>query len=412
MEQALLWIIVGIAILDFVFEKILDYLNLIHLKEDLPKDLEGIVDHEKYRSSQRYEKAKTRFSFISTSFSLFLILLMLIGGGFGMLDTWVRSTTGNMYVQNLLFFAVLGLAGDLLMTPFQLYNTFIVEGRFGFNKTTPLLFITDKLKSGLLGIILGGLILSFLLWTWTVAGQWFCLIVLCGLGGFMVFMAMFYSHLIVPIFNKQIPLEAGTLKESIEKFASHVGFSLTDIYVIDGSKRSTKANAYFSGLGRKKRIVLYDTLMCDLSTDEIVAVLAHEIGHYKKRHITKGLVMSLAQTGLMVWLLSLAVGRPELSVALGATQSSFYMGLTAFALLYTPVSFFTGVISNMLSRKYEYEADRYAKTYFDGQKLVDALIKLSVANLSNFTPHPAYVFFHYAHPSLLQRKAALESLNK
>lgn len=412
MEQALLWIIAGIAILDFAFEKILDYLNLTHLKEDLPKDLDGLVDPEKYSRSQQYEKAKTSFSFISASFSLFLILIMLIGGGFGMLDAWVRSITDQIYVQNLLFFGILGLAGDLLMTPFQLYSTFVLEARFGFNKTTPLLFVTDKLKSGLLGMIIGGLVLSFLLWTWTTTGQWFSLIVLCGLGGFMVFMTMFYSRLLVPLFNKQRPLEAGALKEAIEQFASKVGFSLANIYVIDGSKRSTKANAYFSGLGRKKRIVLYDTLIHDLTTDEIVAVLAHEIGHYKKHHIIKGLMMSLVQTGVMVCLLSLAVGRPELSFALGAQQSSFYMGLTAFALLFSPVSFFTGIISNMVSRKYEYEADRYANGHFDGQKLIDALIKLSVVNLSNLTPHPAYVFFHYSHPSLLQRKAALEAANR
>ncbi len=226
----------------------------------------------------------------------------------------------------------------------------------------------------------------------------------------MIFMTMFYSRLIVPLFNKQTPLEDGELKTAIETFAKKTGFQLDNIFVIDGSKRSTKANAYFSGLGPKKRIVLYDTLINDLDTDEIVAVLAHEVGHYKKKHIYKGLFLSFLQSALMIWLLSLAIGRPELSLALGAEESSFYIGLIAFGLLYSPISFFTGIISNVLSRKYEYEADAFAEKYKFGKQLIDGLIKLSVNNLSNLTPHPAYVFFHYSHPTLLQRKEAIEEV--
>ncbi|MCF6342299.1 MAG: M48 family metallopeptidase [Bacteroidales bacterium] len=336
-----------------------------------------------------------------------LILLMLLGGGFGLLDEWVRGVTDNIYFRTLLFFGLLGLAFDLLSLPFQLYSTFVIEERFGFNKTTAGTFLLDKIKSWGLGIVIGGGIISFMLWAWLTTGQWFFPIVFVGLSAFMVFMTMFYSRLIVPLFNKQTPLEEGALKTAIKSFANKTGFQLDNIFVIDGSKRSTKANAYFSGLGPKKRVVLYDTLINDLETNEIVAVLAHEVGHYKKKHIYKGLALSFLQSALMLYLLSLALGKPELSQALAAAESSFYMGLIAFGLLYSPISFFTGIVSNVLSRKYEYEADAFASNYRYGKQLIDGLIKLSVNNLSNLTPHPAYVFFHYSHPTLLQRKAAI-----
>lgn len=404
----LFWIIITIVIFDFAFEKILDYLNFKNLSPTLPQDLEGIYDKEKYAKSQKYEKVTSRFALISSSFSFILILVMLFAGGFGLLDNFVRGITENIYLRTLLFFGVLGFVFDILSLPFQLYSTFVIEERFGFNKTTPLTFVFDKLKSWGLGILLGGALISFILWAWLSTGNWFWLIVFGGLSSFMIFMTMFYSRLIVPLFNKQTALEEGELKSAIEAFSTEAGFHLDNIFVIDGSKRSTKANAYFSGLGPKKRIVLYDTLINDLNTDEIVAVLAHEIGHYKKKHIYKGLVLSFLQSALMIWLLSLAIDRPELSMALGARESSFYLGLIAFGLLYSPISFFTGILSNMLSRKYEYEADAFARQYKYGKQLIQGLIKLSVNNLSNLTPHPAYVFFHYSHPTLLQRKKGIE----
>ncbi len=291
----------------------------------------------------------------------------------------------------------------------EIYATFVIEERFGFNKTRPITFITDKLKSWLLGIVIGGSILMFVLWAWLATGNWFWLIVLGGMSIFMIFMAMFYAQLIVPLFNKQTPLDEGELKTAIVDFATKTGFKLDNVFVIDGSKRSTKANAYFSGLGPKKRIVLYDTLIKDLETEEIVGVLAHEIGHYKKKHVVKGLAMSLVQSALMIWLLWVAIDQPALSLALGASESSFYMGIVAFGLLFSPVSFFTGIISNVISRKYEYQADAFAKKHYSAKALINALIKLSVKNLSNLTPHPVYVFFHYSHPPILKRKKALES---
>jgi STE24 endopeptidase len=408
MYTTLFWIIIAIVVFDFAFEKVLDYLNYKTLSPTLPKALKGIYDEEKYAKSQEYEKVTTRFSLISSSFSFVLILLILFVGGFGLLDEWVRGITDNVYFRTLLFFGVLGLVFDFLSLPFQLYSTFVIEERFGFNKTTAGTFVLDKLKGWGLSVLIGGGIISFILWAWLSTGNWFWLIVFGGLSAFMVFMTMFYSRLIVPLFNKQTPLEEGELKTAIESFAAESGFQLDHIFVIDGSKRSTKANAYFSGLGPKKRVVLYDTLIKDLDTDELVAVLAHEVGHYKKKHIYKGLALSFLQSALMIWLLSLAIGRPELSQAMGATESSFYIGLIAFGLLYSPISFFTGIVSNMISRKHEYEADAFAKKYHYGKQLIDGLIKLSVNNLSNLTPHPAYVFFHYSHPTLLQRKAAIE----
>ncbi len=409
MSQILFYVIIAIIILDFLLERYLDYLNIKALKPDVPEDLKDIYDAEKYRKSQLYLKTNTKFSFLTSLFGLVLILIMLFANGFAALDDWVQNTTDNQYVQTLLFFGILGLGYDIITLPFQIYDTFVIEEKFGFNKTTPKTFILDKIKGWFLGGIIGGALLLFLQWAYTVTGSWFWLVALAGTGLFMIFMAMFYTSLIVPLFNKLKPLEEGELRDALEKFASEAGFKLENIYVIDGSKRSTKANAYFSGLGPKKKIILYDTLINDLSTGEIVAVLAHEVGHYKKKHIVKGLVMSLVQSAVMIFLLWFALGYPELSQALGAQKSSFYMGLLAFGLLYSPVSFVMGLISNKFSRKFEYQADDFAASFGLGKKLIDGLIKLSVKNLSNLMPHPLYVFFHYSHPTLLQRKKAIES---
>ena len=407
-QQIIFWVIIAILLFDFLFEKVLDYLNYTHSKETVPEELKGIYDEEKYKKSQQYQKVNLRFSLVTSTFSLFLMLAVLFTGAFGILDEWVRSVTDSLYLRTLLFFGVLGLVFDLLSLPFQLYDTFVIEERFGFNKTSPKTFLIDKLKSWLLSLIIGGGILLFIQWAWQSTGVWFWVIVTSGLSAFMIFMAMFYTQLIVPLFNKLTPLEEGELKTAIYEFATKTGFKLNNVFVINGSKRSTKANAYFSGLGPKKKVVLYDTLINDLNTEEIVAVLAHEVGHHKKKHIIKGLIMSLVQSALMLWLLWLALDTPALSLAIGGKEPSFYLGIVAFGLLFSPISFFTGIISNVFTRKYEYQADAYAGKHYSGKKLIDALIKLSVKNLSNLTPHPVYVFFHYSHPTLLQRKKALE----
>ncbi len=407
MANTLFWIIVALVLFDFFLGKALSLLNLKRMTPELPDELKGIYDKEKYARSQQYQKTNIRFSFISDSFSLVVFLLVLFLGGFAWLDNWVHSVAENPYLQSLLFFGALGLAMDSISLPFQLYDTFVIEEKFNFNKTTLKTFVLDKLKGWGMSAVLGGAILLFIQWAYTATGDWFWLIVMGGLSFFMIFIAMFYTQLIVPLFNKLTPLEEGELKSAIEEFSKKAGFELDNIYVIDGSKRSTKANAYFSGLGPKKRIILYDTLINDLSVEEIVAVLSHEVGHYKKKHVLKGLVMSLMQTGILVALLWYALSSPELSYALGAKEPSFHMGLLAFAFLFSPVSFVIGIISNLFSRKYEYQADAFAKEHYSASKLMDALIKLSVKSLSNLRPHPLYVFFNYSHPTLLQRMAAL-----
>jgi len=409
MVQTIFWIIIGIIIFDYLLEKFLDYLNYRNMREDIPSELSGIYDEEKYKKSQQYEKVNLAFSTITSTFSFLLILAILFFDGFAFLDSYVSNITQNEYFRALMFFGILGITMDLLTIPFQIYGTFVIEERFGFNKTTPLTYITDKIKGWLIGAVIGGGLLMFIMWAWSETGNWFWLIVMGGLSVFMIFMTMFYSRLIVPLFNKQMPLEDGNLKSAIVAFSQKVGFKIDNIFKIDGSKRSTKANAYFSGMGPKKRIVLYDTLISELSENQIVAVLAHEVGHYKLKHVYIGLVMSLLQSGIMIWFLSVAVSKPELSMALGATSPSFYMGIVAFGLLFSPISTITGIISNIISRKHEYQADAFAKKYGYGMELIEGLIKLSVSSLSNLTPHWLYVFFNYSHPTLLQRKKAIKN---
>ena len=409
MVQTLFWLIIAIIIFDYLLEKFLDYLNYSSMQDEIPDDLKGIYDEEEYKRSQQYGKVNLAFSMITGTFSFILILVILFANGFAFLDSYVISITQNEYFRALLFFGILGLAMDFISMPFQIYGTFVIEAKFGFNKTSAITFIMDKIKSWLLGAVIGGGLLLFIMWAWNETGNWFWVIVMGGLSIFMIFMTMFYSRLIVPLFNKQTPLEDGDLKLAIVDFSEKAGFKIDNIFSIDGSKRSTKANAYFSGMGSKKRIVLYDTLINDLNEKEIVAVLAHEVGHYKLKHVIIGLVMSLVQSGLMIWLLSMAISRPELSLTLGASSPSFYMGIVAFGLLFSPISTVIGVFTNLISRRHEYQADAFASSYGYGGELINGLIKLSVANLSNLTPHWLYVFFNYSHPTLLQRKKAILS---
>ncbi len=407
MANTIFWIIIGIIVFDYLLEKFLDYLNYRNMHNKIPDELVGIYDEEKYGKSQQYEKANLAFSMITSTFSFIVILILLFTDGFAILDSFVSNITQNEYFRALLFFGIFGISMDIITIPFQVYGTFVIEEKFGFNKTTKFTFILDKIKGWLIGALIGGGLLMFIMWAWSETGLWFWPIVMGGIGAFSIFMTMFYSRLIVPLFNKQTPLEDGSLKSALFDFSGKVGFKIDNIFVIDGSKRSTKANAYFSGIGPKKRIVLYDTLINKLSENQIIAVLAHEVGHYKLKHVYLGLFMSLLQSGLMLGLLAFAISKPELSLALGATSPSFYMGLVAFGLLFSPISTIIGIMLNMVSRKHEYQADSFANSYGYGVELIDGLIVLSVSSLSNLTPHWLYVFFHYSHPTLLQRKNAI-----
>jgi len=409
MYNTIFIILVGILIFGYVLDRVLDTLNLRHTMPQLPEELSGIFDPEEYERSQLYKRDNTRFLFISSSLSLVVMLLAFFLGGFGWLDRLISPITDSYIIHVLLFFGALALVSDILTTPFSVYNTFVLEERYGFNRTTVKTFILDKVKGLFLGAIIGGGLLALITWIFMLTGPWFWLVVLGVVTLFSLFMIMFYSNLIVPLFNKQKPLEDGSLRKKIEDFSETAGFKLDNIYVMDGSKRSSKANAYFTGLGPKKRIVLFDTLIADLEEEEIVGVLAHEVGHYKKKHTTSGFVLSTIQSAITFYLFSLFVGMDSFAVALGGEAASFHLGLIAFGILYSPISMLIGIGTNLFSRFNEYQADRYAREKYDASKLISSLKKLSKNNLSNLTPHPAYVFFHYSHPPLLQRIRALRA---
>ena len=405
-------IILVFFIADFFLGRWLDYLNTLYWSNELPGELKGIYDSEKYAKSQDYEKAKHSFSNWVSIISFMAMLIFLFNQGFAIVDNWAYSFSDNPIIIAIIFFGVLGFASDILTLPFQIYSQFVIEEKFGFNKTTVRTFILDKFKAWLLAIIIGGGLLSLLTWIYYSSGSYFWIIAWACLSLFTIFMNMFYSSLIVPLFNKQTPLEESELKDAIYNFANKVGFKLENIFVIDGSKRSSKANAYFSGLGPQKRIVLYDTLIQNHTKEELLAVLAHEIGHYKLKHTLQGMIVSVIYSGVLFFILSLFLGNPLLSQALGVQKESFHIGIVAFGLLYTPISFLLGLVMNYVSRKNEFQADRYAVKHNQGEFLQNALIKLSVDNLSNLRPHPVYVFFYYSHPPLLMRLKQIKETDK
>ena len=401
--QTIFYILIGIIIVKFLFDSYIDALNAKHFNDVIPKELEGIYNEDEYLKSQNYKKTNYRFSILTSTFSILTTLLFFMFDGFAIVDNMAKSITSNSLLITLIFFGIILFASDILNTPFSYYKTFVIEEKFGFNKTTKKLFIIDKLKGWFMLAIIGGGILALITWFYQLTTHNFWLYAWALVTAFSIFMNMFYSKLIVPLFNKQSPLEDGDLKIAIEGFAKKIGFKLDNIFVIDGSKRSTKANAYFSGFGSQKRITLYDTLIKDLTTDEIVAVLAHEVGHYKKKHIVYNLVLSILLTGLTLYILSLFVGSTLLSQALGVQIPSFHIGLIAFGVLYSPISEITNLFMNALSRKFEYQADDYAKQNFGAAPLITSLKKLSKNSLSNLTPNALYVKIHYSHPTLLQR---------
>ena len=402
-SDTLFYILISILIISFIVDKVLDALNAKHYKDPIPPELSDVYEEEDYLKSQNYKKANDRFSSIASSISLVVTLFFFYLDGFAFVDEWARTFSDNTIIIALIFFGSIMFASDLLSTPFSYYHTFIIEEKFGFNKTTLKTFLVDKIKGWLMSAILGGLLLSIIIWFYEAVGSNFWLYAWGIIAVFVFFINMFYARLIVPLFNKQTPLCDGSLKTKIQDYAQKVGFKLDKIVVIDGSKRSTKANAYFSGFGSEKRVTLFDTLIKDLEEEEIVAVLAHEVGHYKRKHILFNLIISILIMGFTFWLLSLFIGNPILSEALNVASPSFHIGLIAFGILYSPISELTGLIMNFISRIFEYQADNYAKETFDAAPLISGLKKLNKNSLSNLTPHPAYVFVYYSHPTLLQR---------
>ena len=412
MEPSTLFnILITILLIKFVIDSVLNHLNAKHFNDTLPNDVSDVYEINEYQKSQTYKRTNHNFSKITSLFSLITTLLFFFFNGFSIVDQIARGFSNNIIIITLIFFGIIIVGSDIISIPFSLYKTFIIEEKFGFNKVTKKIFFLDKIKGLLMTIILGGSILSIITWFYEFTGNYFWIYSWLLISAFSIFLNMFYSKLIVPLFNKQTILEEGDLKNDIIKYVNSVGFKAQDIYVLNGSKRSTKANAYFSGFGNQKRITLYDTLINDLENDEIVAVLAHEVGHYKRKHILYNLTLSIILTGFALFVLSLFIKTPVLSLALGVSLPSFHIGLIAFGILYSPVSQILGIFMNYMSRKFEYQADNYAKNTFSASPLISSLKKLSKNSLSNLTPHYLYVFFHFSHPTLLERIKNLKKIN-
>jgi STE24 endopeptidase len=396
-------LLVGIIIFNFIKDFFLDYLNSKNFNNKIPEIISDVYDSEKYLKSQEYKKTQYRFSKYSKIFSLLIILSFFYFDGFIIVDSFSRNLFKSEILISLTFFGTIFFGNELLSLPFSIFFTFFIEEKFGFNKTSIQTYISDKLKSWILTILFGGGVLSFIIFQEQLIGENFWIVAWIFITGITIVINGFYAQIIVPLFNKQKKLENGELRSEIEKYSCKVGFDLSNIFIIDGSKRSSKANAYFSGFGKQKRVTLFDTLIEKLNKKQIVAVIAHEIGHYKKNHIIFNLFFSIIQTGIMLYILSLFIYMPIFSNALGIENHSFHIGLVTFSILFTPISEISSLIFNLFSRKFEYEADEFAKNTYNGEYLIEALKILSKDSLSNLTPHPKYVWWHYSHPTLFQR---------
>ena len=401
-------LILTVLVFGFIFEKTLDWLNIQREVKEVPPSLNGHLTQEKIQETSAYQRVNYRFGLITDSISFLVMLSFIIFGLFGELDTWLQRYIDHPVWLSVVYLGMVFIGADLLSMPFDYYHTFKIEEDFGFNKTTPVIFFTDKVKGWALTIIIGGSLLYLLLWLVYRMGPSFWWQFWIISAAFMVLLNLFYTSLILPLFNRLSPLEEGELKARILDYSRTVNFSLQNIFVIDGSKRSSKANAFFSGFGKKKKVVLYDTLIEQHSTEELVAILAHEIGHYKKKHILTGLALGIIQTGILLYILSLFVFSENISLALGGSELAVHLNLIGFSLLFSPVSMCIGLGMNLLSRKNEFQADRFARETFAGKPLAEALKTLSVKNLSHINPHPLYVFVHYSHPPLLERLKRLE----
>ena len=404
-------IILVTIVFGYILSLITELLNLGALRDELPSEFDGVYDAEKYTKSQEYTRVRTRFGFITSTFSIVLTLVFWFVGGFDFLDQVVRRWSLHPIVTGLAYVGVLIVVKGILSLPFSIYSTFVIEERFGFNKTTAKTFVLDLLKGLLLGALLGAPLLAGVLAFFQYTGNLAWLYCWLATTVFTLFVQFIAPTWIMPLFNKFIPLEEGELREAIISYAQSVKFSLQNVFVMDGSKRSSKSNAFFTGFGKNKRIALFDTLIEKHTVAELVAVLAHEIGHYKKKHIVKGMIISILHMGVMFFLLSVFISHKGLFDAFYVDQISVYAGMIFFGMLYAPIELILSIFMNIFSRTNEYEADRYAsETTKDSQSMIEALKKLSVHNLSNLTPHPFYVFLNYSHPPVLERIRAMRQL--
>ena len=409
MAQALYILVIVFVLAEYIWSAVLTFLNIKASRRPVPDLLADLYDETQYRKQQAYAMTNRKFSLISGLVSTLVTLAIFAFGGFARFDAAARSVSASPVMQALVFWGIFYLISWVISIPFDLYRTFVIEQRFGFNRTTPKLFVTDTVKSLLMNLLILGAVLALCVWIYTLTPRWFWLIAWGAVTLFSLFMQYFYSQLIVPLFNKQTPLPEGELRDAIEAFADRVGFRLDNIFVIDSSKRSSKSNAYFTGFGRKKRVVLYDTLQEQLTTEEIVGVLAHEIGHYKHHHIILSSLEGFATNLLMFWLFSLFIGSSALAAAAGCAEPSFHVNLAVFSLIYTPLSLLLDLVTNVISRRHERQADAFARAHGYGPAEASALKKMSAKSLANLTPHPVVVFTEYSHPTLYERVKSLLS---
>ena len=408
--NSIAWIILAALLLAFLLNLIADVLNLKAMKNCPPDEFKSYYDAKRYRRSQHYLRENTHLGWISSGFNLFVILVFWFGGGFPGLDAIVRGPGWGTVATGVVYIATLVLIQGLVSLPFQIYATFVVEARYGFNRTSPATFVLDRLKGMVLGLALGGPLLAGIIGLFEVAGDnawWYAWLMVVV---FMLGMQYVAPTWIMPLFNRFERLRDESLRNAILGYAASIQFPLKNVFVMDGSRRSSKSNAFFTGFGRNKRIVLFDTLVKDHSTAELVAVIGHEMGHYKKHHLLTGLFINIFQTGLMFFLLSLCVSEPALFDAFGMPHVSVYAGMVFFGLLYAPVESFLGLVGMMVSRRNEFSADRFAvDTTKNAEALISALKTLSVSHLSNLTPHPFYVFLNYSHPPVMARIRAIRA---
>ncbi len=398
-------IIILIIILgNYLLDVVIDTLNMNHVTTDLPKEFDGYYDADKYKQSQNYLKETTRYGIIIATIITPITIAFIMIGGFNYVDRIARGFQYNSIITGLIFAGIMVLASQIISIPCSIYSTFVIEEKYGFNRTTIKTFILDILKGWLLTIILGGAIFSIILWFFNKTGSWawfYCWTVMVV---FQILLTFIAPIIIMPLFNKFFPLEDGDLKTTIENYSKSQGFKMKGVFKMDASKRSTKSNAFFTGFGKFRRIVLFDTLISKHTVDELVSILAHEMGHYKKKHILKSILISIITTGLMFFILSLFINNPGLFSAFKMQHTSIYASLFFFAFLYTPINMVISIFGNIYSRKYEYEADTYAiATYEKPESMISALKKMTVDNLSNLTPHPLKVFLNYSHPPVLER---------
>lgn len=408
MANILYWVIIAIVVAEFCFDCLLRHLNVKASKQPIPKELAGLYDEATYKKQQAYSGEKRRVGTIGSVVSTCVTLGLFASGGFAVFDGWVRSLTSCEVLMAVLFVLIISVIDTVVDIPFSYYSTFVIEEKFGFNKMTRKMFWTDLLKEFAISMVLTSLIIAAVVWIYGLIPEWFWLAAWAVICLFNLFMQYIYTDFIVPMFNKLTPMEDGELRSAIEAFAQSVDFRLENIYMMDSSKRSSHGNAYFSGWGKRKKVVIYDTLAQQLTTEQIVAVLAHEIGHQKKGHIMKSTVISLGLMLLTLWLFSLVINNKNVAMAAGCTEPSFWINMTVFSMLYTPITMLTGMAMNVLSRRNEWEADEFARSHGKGKAISEALKAMSKHSLVNLTPHPLVVFMEFSHPTLLERVKHLD----